>query len=276
MNDAFHHIPNQRDVLRELHRVLRPDGIVFMSEPGRGHASSEHSTAESATGVLENELVLEDVAALARACGFAAVNVVVASPSVRHEVSAEQLGAFMGGRRFAAYWKALCHALEQHHYVVLHKSASVPTTRRPGRLSAGITVAAPGSGIRVSSGEAVPFTLRIRNAGDTQWLNHEEHGRGWTRVGVHLYRESDTREPVAFDWCRFDLNADVGPGAETEVAGELPPLPEQGQYLVVFDLVVEGLTWFAERGSPTAALELAVQPRGSGVNGGARRGSESL
>lgn len=64
INDAFHHVPNQRELLTEMCRVLRPDGIVAMSEPGHGHAASEHSLNEATNwGVLENELVLEDVAA---------------------------------------------------------------------------------------------------------------------------------------------------------------------------------------------------------------------
>ena len=32
--DAFHHIPNQRRLLSEMRRVLRPHGMVVMSEPG--------------------------------------------------------------------------------------------------------------------------------------------------------------------------------------------------------------------------------------------------
>ncbi len=36
--DAFHHVPNQRVVLTEMHRVLTAEGIVAMSEPGKGHA----------------------------------------------------------------------------------------------------------------------------------------------------------------------------------------------------------------------------------------------
>jgi ubiquinone/menaquinone biosynthesis C-methylase UbiE len=35
-SDSFHHIPNQRRVLDEVYRLLRPDRSVAMSEPGRG------------------------------------------------------------------------------------------------------------------------------------------------------------------------------------------------------------------------------------------------
>jgi SAM-dependent methyltransferase len=69
--DAFHHIPNPGRLLREMRRVLKPDGIVGMSEPGRGHSTSPPSVAETAaTGVLERELVLEDIADQAMAAGF--------------------------------------------------------------------------------------------------------------------------------------------------------------------------------------------------------------
>lgn len=259
VKDAFHHVPNQRDVLRELHRVLKPDGMVFMSEPGYGHAASEHSRQESASGVLENELVLDDLAALARSCGFARVNVVVAAATVRPEIPVEELGAFMGGRQFARFWKALCHALEQHHYIVMYKSAAGPTTRRPARLSARIETIAPSSGTVAHPGEALPVSLRIRNEGDTRWLCSDGDGRGWTRVGAHLYRDGDPGEAIT-DWCRLDLPGDVDPGCETAVTGTLPPLAVPGRYRIVFDLVVEGLTWFADRHSRPASVDVIVEP----------------
>ncbi|MGH8185602.1 MAG: class I SAM-dependent methyltransferase, partial [Steroidobacteraceae bacterium] len=151
INDAFHHVPNQRELLSEMRRVLRTDGLVAMSEPGYGHGSAEHSVSEAESGVLENELVLEDVAALATAVGFGDARVVVASPLVRHEIQARDLGAFMGGKGFADYWKMLCSGLEQHHYLVLHKEASEPTTRHPARLTARIEVLnAQGTAVRVT------------------------------------------------------------------------------------------------------------------------------
>jgi SAM-dependent methyltransferase len=100
-SDSFHHIPNQRRVLDEVYRLLRPDRSVAMSEPGRGHASAPSSVAESAqTDVLENELVLADLTTLAEAVGFRSVSVLAASSTVRYEVPARDLGRFMGGKGF--------------------------------------------------------------------------------------------------------------------------------------------------------------------------------
>jgi len=80
--DTFHHLPNPRAILKELRRVLRPDGVVAMSEPGRGHSKSAGSALEAAsTGVLERELVLEEIAADALAAGFTAARVVIAPAS---------------------------------------------------------------------------------------------------------------------------------------------------------------------------------------------------
>lgn len=256
INDAFHHIPNQRDLLAEMHRILRSDGLVAMSEPGYGHAAAEHSIEEAHSGVLENELVLEDVAALAESVGFREVTVVAASPLVRREIPARDLGAFMGGKRFAEYWKSFCSGLEQHHYIVLHKGPSQPTTRRPRHLLARIEIASITD--VVSVGQRPHVALRVTNIGDTRWL--AQQGTGWTRAGAHLYRAGDRRELVEFDWWRAALPGDIQPGRHARLAADLPPFQEPGDYLAIFDLVVEGLTWFADRGSSRVTVPMRAVP----------------
>ena len=252
INDAFHHFPNQRGLLAEMHRVLRADGVVAMSEPGRGHAAAETSVEEASSGVLENELVLEDLAALARACGFAAVNVLVASPRVRCEIAATDLGAFMGGKGFASYWKSLCSGLEQHHYVLLYKGGAEPTTRRPGRALARIEAPAL---VRGRTGAPTPLQVRAINIGDTRWLKDDP---GCTRLGAHLYRADEPKQLVNFDWFRESLPQDVVPGTRLTLPVLLPAIQEPGDYLVVFDLVVEGVMWFADAGSSPASVRLVI------------------
>ena len=260
INDAFHHIPNQRDLLAEMHRVLRSDGVVAMSEPGYGHGATAQSVAEAESGVLENELVLENLAALAEDVGFREVTVIASSPLVRHEIPARELGAFMGGKGFARYWKAVCASLEQHHYIVLHKGPAEPTTRRPSRLIARIDLKRDDEALSLTAGSRSEINLRITNIGDTRWLAGEHAGSGWTRVGAHLHRAGPPRETVDFDWLRLDLPHDVGPGEQVVISAKLPPLQVPGDYVLMFDLVVEELTWFADRGSSPAQVVLRIDP----------------
>jgi SAM-dependent methyltransferase len=81
VNDAFHHVPNMATVLAEFARVLKPDGMVAMSEPGRHHSRTEESQFEMKTfQVIENDVVLEDLWDMARGLGFADIRI---SPTLR-------------------------------------------------------------------------------------------------------------------------------------------------------------------------------------------------
>jgi SAM-dependent methyltransferase len=256
--DAYHHLPNPAPLLREMRRVLRPDGIVAMSEPGRGHAESGTARSEAATGVLENELVVEDIGELAVASGFTAARVIVAANAPLAEIDVAALRPFMGGRGFAEYWKNLCAALDGHHYLLLFAGDPAPTTRRPRRLKAIVgPVQSPAS---IGAGRPAPIHIELHNAGDTRWLATPDQP-GWTRLGAHLHRADEARTLIDFDWLRVPLPHDVGPNESVRVQATLPPIAEPGDYLAVFDPVIEGKTWFAERGSASLDVALLVRSR---------------
>jgi hypothetical protein len=61
-----------------------------------------------------------------------------------------------------------------------------------------------------------------------------------------------------FDWLRVELPHDVAQDTRVTVRFQLPPIAEPGAYLAVCDLVIEGFTWFAERGSKTVTLAIHV------------------
>jgi SAM-dependent methyltransferase len=45
--DEYHHLPNPGRLFREMRRVLTPDRIVAISEPGRGHGLCGASMVDS-------------------------------------------------------------------------------------------------------------------------------------------------------------------------------------------------------------------------------------
>lgn len=257
--DAFHHVPNQREILAEMHRVLKPYGVAGMSEPGLGHAAAERSRREVETyGVLENELVIEDVAALAKSCGFAEASVIASSPDALWELPAEDLGAFLGGKDFVRYWDHQANALLASHYIVLHKSDPRPTTRRPKALRAEIAVR-PAETIRAAAGAPIRVSVALKNSTETRWL--AEEGEGWTRLGVHLFKSRSPRILVDYDWARIALPRSMSQSEGATLEIELPAIAAPGDYDLVFDLVIEGVAWFETRGSAPAVLQVVVASR---------------
>lgn len=266
--DAFHHVPNQRDVLAEMHRILNGGGAVAMSEPGRGHASDPTAIDETLrTGVLENELVVEDLAALAEAVGFDDVKLLVGGPSPPFEIPARNVTRFRGGRGFGRYWDGVCCALEDHHYLLLHKGSSRVTTERPGVLAAGIEIVRPAGAAVLRDAERTEVVLRVTNRGNTRWLHRPAaNGAGWTRVDVRLHEAGDPCGAVIDpDWHRVPFERDVEPGQVTTVRFDLPAVGRPGTYDLRIDPVVEGYAWFADGGgSHPASLRVTAGRRRTG------------
>jgi SAM-dependent methyltransferase len=71
---AMHHVPDIGKALREVARVLTPDGVALFSEPGKGHGEADVSTvAMREYGVLEQDILIADFMAMCRAAGFGRV-----------------------------------------------------------------------------------------------------------------------------------------------------------------------------------------------------------
>jgi SAM-dependent methyltransferase len=255
--DAFHHVPNQRDVLTEFHRVLRADGIVAMSEPGHGHASTSASQVEvSQHGVLENDLVIEDVAALALDCGFRAAHVIVGSVDALWEIPADDLGRFIQGKGFRRYWDNLANSLLAHNYLLLYKGDPRPTTAQPKATGARFRLEP--TTVATTAGRPAEVVVDVQNTMETRWLAAE--GDGWTRLGAHLYGlDASGERLVDYDWLRVSLPADVDQFERVTMTVTLPPVVEPGRYRVEFDMVLEGVMWFGDRASPTVSIALVVR-----------------
>jgi ubiquinone/menaquinone biosynthesis C-methylase UbiE/uncharacterized protein (DUF3820 family) len=255
--DAFHHVPNQDEVLRELCRVLRPGGRVVFAEPGEGHSHMDQSLFEMERfGVLENDLHLEDVLAKARAAGFTDAYVKPYPDPSAITLRAEDHLRFMRGSDAVFPTHVVRDSLRHFFVFVLTKGEEVFDSRSPRVLRAEITLVDPTPLLSGRAGAVLQAPVRIRNAGDSRWLHEVDTLGGYVMLGAHLLDEAG--QTVRRSLARAELPRDVEPGETVEVAIDLPLPTTLGRYRLRFDMVDEWLAWFEQFGSPMPEYPLVV------------------
>lgn len=257
VHDAFHHVPNQERILRELYRVTKEGGIVAMCEPGRHHSCTENSRREmEMTGVLENDIVVEELAELACSCGFRHVSIVPLSLQGAVEVPAAHFPSFLAGRSLHRHWPHQARTLLDGHFILIHKGTFQPTSRRREGLCATIRLL-NGGRVHAMAGARLELPVRVRNDGEALWLGEENGVPGVTRVGAHLKEADGTF--VDYDWYRLSLPREMRPGEEEQLILDCRAPLVPGRYVVELDMVSEGVAWFSQLGSATARVMLEVR-----------------
>jgi hypothetical protein len=270
-------VPNPREILREFARVLRPGGIAGFSDAGRYHSRSEGAQLEMrAHGVLENDLILEDVWGWAQEAGFTRM-VVKPALSPFTDMSLDDYLTIARGRRQLwrqprRAWSVLKRHLDQLSLItergdfMLHKGSAPPDSRisfaalggRPDSVNARDLfheMQADPTSHRVAPGEPLQVRVRVRNTGTVRWLHQNIAGFAVVKVGAHLYQGGSMLPDLeAF---RAHLDRDVAPGQEATVALSFA-LDRPGHYEVRLDLVSELVAWFEQAGSRPARLDVTV------------------
>jgi hypothetical protein len=111
--------------------------------------------------------------------------------------------------------------------------------------------------LTVAPGASYEIAAEVTNPSETVWLKDGRRGIGYVRLGGHLLDAAGSQ--VELDYGRAGLPHDV-PGGQSvalRLAVRAPDAP--GRYLVRLDMVNEGVCWFAQQGSPMAAVELIVR-----------------
>jgi len=112
---------------------------------------------------------------------------------------------------------------------------------------------------RAPAGSSLPVLLRVRNDSDRRW---SQPSHGPMAVGNHWLDSTGARMFVQDD-ARAPLLQEVEPFQEWPVLITVRVPRDPGRYVGEFDLVHEGVTWFAHKGSPTLRVELeATEARG--------------
>lgn len=283
---AMHHVPSMPAAIREIGRVLTDDGVALFSEPGRGHREAAVSIAAMRDfGVLEQDVLISDFARACRDAGFRDVRIKTLSYTIpAFDLTPEEWHAwsrlaaskrpvralrkiirgvaeFLGlGKRGVLFEEAfgmslvrtLRHAMEDHPIIVASK-APADSSRTPVRRRARIEIEV---GDRMQRGGTVPVRARITNRGSATWPAVSRSGTGHVRLGVQLLDEQGRL--IARDYHRVALPRDVAPGASIDVSFICPAPESPGTYLLKFDLVAEGVTWFETEGSPIVTTRMTV------------------
>jgi len=107
---------------------------------------------------------------------------------------------------------------------------------------------------RVRAGQTFAVATRVRNVSEATWP-----AGGVYPVALAYHWQTPDGEDVVFDGTRTALAGDVAPGAWARFRASIEAPAEPGRYVLVLDLVYEGVSWFAERtGGTVARVEIEV------------------
>jgi SAM-dependent methyltransferase len=253
--DAFHHAADQAALVREFSRVLADDGIAGFAEPGPFHSLTPSSQMEMRSyNVIENDIRVEEIWNVARACGFADIRLSFAMPY-------QELLPLEDFNRILAAKSAPDDIVFSPGNILMHKNRRVfflykksATLEKDSRFAGGTEGLRYAMQVREVAAEAADtarLVLAIENIGKSTW-RPSGSAPGCVNIGVHL-RAADGNM-INNDFTRLSVSTDlVRPGETREVSASLR-LPDLEDFIVELDLVAENVTWFELKGSTPLKL----------------------
>jgi len=111
---------------------------------------------------------------------------------------------------------------------------------------------------RISSleGERISIFLKLKNTGRKTWSSQDSNP---FFISYHLL--DDSGKIIQFDNQRFPFPLDVRPPQEIDLAVPVRTPLDAGEYVLEFDLLREGISWFKDYGSQTCRIDLKVNKR---------------
>jgi len=110
----------------------------------------------------------------------------------------------------------------------------------------------------IKAGDQQTVKIRVKNASDTPWLVYGIGVGTKYRVAVgDSWLESDGKLITNMDG-RYGLPGDLSPGRDVEVPLVITAPAKPGKYILQFDVVQEGVTWFHDKGSPVLNVNVQV------------------
>lgn len=116
---------------------------------------------------------------------------------------------------------------------------------------------------KLQAGQKQTIKVRVKNASDVMWyargaeFNSSSDTKFIMAAGNRWLKGADETLITEMDG-RNGLDRDLKPGQETEISLVITAPKEPGEYILEVDVVQEQVTWFHEKGSPTARAKITV------------------
>ncbi len=242
--DAFHHIPNQFEVLQEMSRVLKRGGIAGFSEPGPNQSKDPASQMEMRKyKVLENDIIIEKIWELAQVAGFTDIKLALWNipPTL---LPMENFLNFPKHQDLKQ--KYINHTfIRSRHFNIFFLQKGEADPLNDSRNAEGLTclLESVDKKLELSCTEdsTIDIELSVENTSDKQWLPSGQN-RGSVNIGASLSTVGETERFIR-DF-RFQLSTQrIMPGDSLIASIHLPPL-HQGSFKLEVDLVSEHVCWF--------------------------------
>lgn len=253
--DAFHHVPNQQEVLSEMGRVLREGGIAGFSEPGPHHSTSPQAQTEMKLHrVIENDIVLEEILSKAQTAGFTEMRVAIGSPFPL-VVSLSESHQFRRNEALVdTYLSMTADRSQNYPQFFLHKGhQKIADSRDACDLIARIRSLEAGP-LRATSGQEIQIALEVLNNSTKTWLPSGDK-IGAVNLGGALFECANYSRLAEHRWHLSSVQ--TGPGGIIRANIALPGL-EPGTYRLEIDVVSEHVCWFAWNGSRPITVDIVV------------------
>ena len=247
--DSFHHVADQAATLAEFHRVLRRGGLAVFREPGPKHSTSADAQFEMRKfGVVENDIVLEDIWRLAEGIGFCDLRIAATIPrsaTFTLEQYTRVLAGEVRAEDVAALMVPLVQGAENLRIFSIEKGSVAPDSRQADGLAATLELQ-----VARLDADGIAGRARVTNTGRLRW-RPSSNEPGGVCLGVQELH-GDTKRDFGRVWLS---GHGVEPGQTVDVAFDLP-VPWERPTRIQFDLVSEHVTWFEAVGSMPVVIHL--------------------
>lgn len=252
--DAFHHVPNQENILAELYRVLKPGGKIGFCEPGPSHSASSSAQLEmSLHNVLENDINNNEIWEKSKHVGFTKIELFL-SPLIGKLGSVDDYMNFPSNHEISSNflseikWRSVNYPI----FFLSKAGRKHSDSRRSDNLYAEITFQKLKTSYICKSNENLSLTLIAVNKGSSVWLPSGSTN-GSVNIGI-VVREMNEKTSNY----RASLSkTKILPDDHVKSTFDIPKL-NNGVYQIEINLVSEYVCWFSERGCESINFELQV------------------